>query len=149
MYRATYFEALFFVKCPQMIPAMYKQDSFSSKCGLPSGFYVVVLHTRRKISRFCLPSLPLTSIAASRTVICYQEFHLENNQSQNNLRFFFMINQLLIIVVGLISFIRVRNFLFQCRVRHEVLSIFYCRSSGDFQQCLVNVWCHTTVIYSK
>ena len=116
MYGATYFEALFFVKCPQMILTMYKQDSFSSKCGLPSGFYVVVLHTRRKISRFCLPSLPLTSIAASRTVICYQEFHLENNQSQNNLRFFFMINQLLIIVVGLISFMRVRIFLFQCKV---------------------------------
>ena len=77
MYGATYFEALFFVKCPQMIPAMYKQDSFSSKCGLPSGFYVVVVHTRRKISRFCLPSLPLTSIAASPTVIYYYDFHLE------------------------------------------------------------------------
>ena len=33
---------------------------------------------------FCLPSLPLTSIAASRTVICYQDFHLENIQFQNN-----------------------------------------------------------------
>ena len=39
---------------------------------------------------FCLPSLPLTSIAASRTVICYHNFHLENTQFQDNFFFDFL-----------------------------------------------------------